>query len=147
MKIAKNEHGFTILELLASLVILSVIVGCLGTLIKIGLRGYEGGSVYSEIQENCRTGTEMIIADVKKCREITAVDNGSLTLMTQDGAAIRYYTYGNVLYRSINGTPNPTAMQVSVFRVQELYPDMLEISLITTAANHSYEITTRAAKR
>lgn len=147
MRIKGNENGFTILELLASLVIISMIVLLLSSLVKIGMRSYEGGNSFTEMQENCRNGVEMMNMDIRKCRELVSVNNRSLVIRSLNGDEIRYYTNSHILYRSINGTANPAAMGITDFRIEEVFPDEIQIALQASDGARAYHLTTRVNKR
>lgn len=142
----EQGNGYTLLEVVAVLGLIGVLFLALSTLTLNGIHLYEQTNIVTEIQENARIGVDFMVRDIKTCQEIVEVRPDSITITGANGSSIRYYVSSQNLYRSIQGTSNPVAMKIISFSIQEVFPEELEMVLITGEEDYHYQLTTRVRK-
>jgi Tfp pilus assembly protein PilW len=138
--------GYTLLELVAALALTGFMIALLGGMFWSSVRSFEAGDQRTEVQESARTGMAMMVADIKSSRSITTITPHTIVLVSADNSALSFYQSGEVLYRSINSTPNPVCMKVASFDVEEVFPNQVRLRLVTQVHNHSCVLATRVNK-
>ncbi|NLV17291.1 MAG: hypothetical protein GXY50_08810 [Syntrophomonadaceae bacterium] len=132
---------------MAALAISTVIIGAMGGLLINGSQAYGRVDRYSELQENGRTGMEMIARDFKSSRQVVRISDREISIIGAEGASVIYRVSNGTLYRAVPGTSNPVCMQVEEFRVEEVFPDLLKVKLITENHGDRYILQTQVMRR
>jgi len=105
---AKQEAGYTLIELVLTIVLVGIIAAIVGTLLLQGTQALVAEDVRSNITSEARLAIERMIREIRTIRSPTDADIPSwtvsdLSFVDLDGAAIAYAVGGGTLTR--NGVP------------------------------------------
>jgi type II secretory pathway component PulJ len=139
-----NQKGFTILEAVMSLTILSfLLLGVYGVL-HTGNIVYTKDSYLLEMQQQARSAMDRIVRDIREGSSpvITTINSSvdTLTFNTPSSTGAQYYLSGATLMRrpSTNGAAAPVASNISLLKFTDSSP-VLEIR--TQASKSLYDNT------
>ena len=77
--LSKNDAGFTLVELLASLAILSLIIGLIGSVTMFGIKQYDKQTFEAEQANDCSYALTVLSKEIRSAKSVT-VANGSITV-------------------------------------------------------------------
>lgn len=75
----KNENGFTLVELLASLAILSMIISLIGSVTMFGIKQYDNQTFEAEQANDYSYALTVLSKEIRSAKSVT-VANGSITV-------------------------------------------------------------------
>lgn len=107
--ITKNPHGFTLIELIVSLGLLSIILTAAFTIFSAAEKAYkwEDDRIYA--QQNVRQAYMWLSTAIRQARNVEVVSENEIKITTADGEQIRFYFQNGVLYRRRKTGTNPVA--------------------------------------
>ena len=77
--LSKNDAGFTLVELLASLAILSLIIGLIGSVTMFGIKQYDKQTFEAEQANDYSYALTVLSKEIRSAKSVT-VANGSITV-------------------------------------------------------------------
>ncbi len=77
--LSKNDAGFTLVELLASLAILSLIIGLIGSVTMFGIKQYDNQTFEAEQANDYSYALTVLSKEIRSAKSVT-VANGSITV-------------------------------------------------------------------
>ncbi|WP_296971144.1 prepilin-type N-terminal cleavage/methylation domain-containing protein [Tepidanaerobacter sp. EBM-38] len=105
----KRKNGFTLIELILSLGLLSLILTTSFNLYDAGQKSYENENNKIFAQQNARQAFLWLSTSVKQARSVEVISENSIKIVTSDGEKLIYYFENGVLYRQKNNGTNPIA--------------------------------------
>lgn len=102
-----GQAGFTLVEMVITIVVIGIIAGISAMLILQAMRGYSDQDVRADLTNQARLAIERMAREIREARDCTATDittmaPGTLAFVDNTGTAITYTTSGTDLTR--NGT-------------------------------------------
>jgi len=114
-KVIKNKNGFSLIELMVVLVILSIIILGLVAMFGGGVRSWISGDNQLRSQREARLAMDMMVKEIRLGKSVTGTsDHHSITVVIPALGSDSAYnvtfswsgTDGDPLQRVVNGTPN-----------------------------------------
>lgn len=116
-----NQAGFTLAELLIFMLLTGILLSGIVTLLSTSVITTKRGNSLVEVQQTARAATDAIARELRYAQAGTIVigngsgevtDNKSITFVTDQAGAVRYYQDGNgVLRRNSGGGGQPVTGQ------------------------------------
>jgi prepilin-type N-terminal cleavage/methylation domain-containing protein len=108
----RREAGFTLIELIVTIVVMGIISGVAALLILQGLNAFIAEDVRASLTNDGRLAIERMAREIRTIRSRTAADiptmlGGTLSFVDLDGNPITYTSGGGTVTR--NGTPLASA--------------------------------------
>ncbi|AEE91561.1 conserved protein of unknown function [Tepidanaerobacter acetatoxydans Re1] len=105
----KHTNGFTLIELILALGLLSLIMTTSFTIYSAGQKTYEYENSKIFVQQNARQAFLWLSTSIKQARSVEVMSENSIKTVAGDGETIIYYFKNGVLYREKNNGINPIA--------------------------------------
>lgn len=107
MNAMRRQAGFTLIEMVITIVVIGIIAGISAMLILQAMRGYSDQDVRADLTNQARLAIERMAREIREIRDCTATDIptmavGTIAFVDNAGNAIAYTTSGTDLTR--NGT-------------------------------------------
>jgi len=105
----KNSQGFTLIELIISLGLVSLILTTAFTIFSAGQKAYkrEGDRLYA--QQNARQAFLWLSTSLRQARNVEVISENEIKITTGAREEITFYFQNGVLYRRKNNGTNPVA--------------------------------------
>ncbi|MDD4569449.1 MAG: prepilin-type N-terminal cleavage/methylation domain-containing protein [Tepidanaerobacteraceae bacterium] len=140
----KTQKGFTLIELILSIGLLSLILTTTFTLYSAEKKTYERENQRLFVQQNTRQALLWLSTSIKQAKNVQVKSERRIETITSYGDVISYYFEKGVLYRNKNNVSNPIA-QISFLRFsQPKNKGFVEIIISTEANDSDMEIRTKA---
>jgi prepilin-type N-terminal cleavage/methylation domain-containing protein len=112
-KIFINQSGFTFIELLAALTILSVVLGSIAMFYFPSLKFWGKGNETIELQQHGRIAMNRMVRELRQAKEVFIPNNfaDEITFTTLNEEQFRFYLSGNQLLRSKGNNPLASYVQ------------------------------------
>jgi prepilin-type N-terminal cleavage/methylation domain-containing protein len=108
VRLARDQRGFTLTELLIVIAILGMMLAGLVTVQMQGQQSYLIGSHRVEAQQNGRIALELMVRELRSATSVTLIPSATdLTFVDENGNTIRYSLSGAVLNRTTGGVTTP----------------------------------------
>jgi len=129
-RINKNEHGFTLVEMLVSISIFTVIMAGMLSFLWGASNHWNTAKNSAEITENARIGLNRMTREIKQANAVTAAQPDRITISADFGTGAEQITYGytpgengetGVVWRSSSVSPTETTMINDVQNMQFVY--------------------------
>ncbi len=141
--LSKNDAGFTLVELLASLAILSLIIGLIGSVTMFGIKQYDNQTFEAEQANDYSYALTVLSKEIRSAKSVT-VANGSITV---DG--VIYAQTGTQLIKTAEDSSQevladylPTdGFKVSEFKVSEIETNNIIAITIKNNGSKTYQTT------
>ncbi len=118
VKLARDQRGFTLTELLVVIAVLGMMLAGLVTVQMQGQQAYLIGSHRVEAQQNGRIALELMVRELRSAASVTAISSATdLTFVDENGITIRYWLSGAVINRSSPGVTTPLIGGVVAFNL------------------------------
>ena len=116
--LARDQHGFSLAELLIVIAILGLMLAGIVTVQMQGQKTYLIGAHRVEAQQNGRVALELMIRELRSAQSVTAIPNAtSMTFVDGNGSTIQYQLAGAVINRVIGGVSTPLIGGVVTFNL------------------------------
>ena len=114
----RREAGFTLIEMVITIVVIGIIAGISAMLILQAMRGYSDQDVRADLTNQARLAMERMAREIREVRDCTATDiptmaGGTISFVDNTGTAITYTTSGTDLTR--NGTALASSVSGLIF--------------------------------
>ncbi len=141
--LSKNDAGFTLVELLASLAILSLIIGLIGSVTMFGIKQYDNQTFEAEQANDYSYALTVLSKEIRSAKSVT-VAKGSITV---DG--VIYAQTGTQLIKTAEDSSQevladylPTdGFKVSEFKVSEIETNNIIAITIKNSESKTYQTT------
>lgn len=141
--LSKNDAGFTLVELLASLAILSLIIGLIGSVTMFGIKQYDKQTFEAEQANDYSYALTVLSKEIRSAESVTIAE-GSITV---DG--IVYAQSGTQLIKTAEDSSQevladylPTdGFKVSEFKVSEIETNNIIAITIKNSESKTYQTT------
>ncbi|HHY70203.1 MAG TPA: prepilin-type cleavage/methylation domain-containing protein [Thermoanaerobacterales bacterium] len=127
----KNIKGFTLIELILSLGLLSLVLITAFTLYSAGRKAYERENYELFVQQNARQAFLWLSTSVRQAKSVEIISENKIKTITGNREVITYYFENGVLYRRKNTGTNPIAELSQLRFTQPSGKHYVEISLLT----------------
>jgi len=148
----RNEKGLTLIELIITLLIVSLLLGSIYGILQGTLRVWFHGSEKMDIQQNARIAMSTLEREIKRADRVNSNSTGTSLNLTIDGQLIRYHLSGTQLLRATSGGGNnPVAYNLKELRFT-YYPSTTSCSLVEiymkfASQGYEYSITSKVNVR
>jgi prepilin-type N-terminal cleavage/methylation domain-containing protein len=103
-RVARDQRGFSLTELLVVTAVLAVVVGAVILIQQKGQEAYVMGSNRVETQQNARVALELISRELRSATAVTAIPSSTnVTFTDQNGVSVQYQLSGSNLNRTAGG--------------------------------------------
>ena len=144
----RNEKGLTLIELIVTLLIVSLLLGSIYGILQGTLRVWLHGSEKIDIQQNARIAMNTLESEIKRADRVNSSSTSTSLNLTIDGQLVRYHLSGTQLLRATSGGGNnPVAYNLKQLRFT-YYPNVTSSSLVEIymkfeSQGYEYSITSR----
>ena len=144
----RNEKGLTLIELIITLLIVSLLLGSIYGILQGTLRVWLHGSEKIDIQQNARIAMNTLESEIKRADRVNSNSTSTSLNLTIDGQLVRYHLSGTQLLRATSGGGNnPVAYNLKQLRFT-YYPSINSCSLVEIymefeSQGYKYSITSR----
>ena len=126
----KNEKGLTLIELIITLLIVSLLLGSIYGILQGTLRVWLHGSEKMDIQQNARIAMNTLESEIKRADRVNVNSTSTSLNLTIDGQLVRYHLSGTQLLRATGGGGNnPVAYNLKQLQFT-YYPSVNSCSLV-----------------
>lgn len=108
----RNSKGFTLVEIIIAIVIISIIAGIAAMIILQGVRGYSDEEQRSNLHYQARFAVERMAREIRLVRsqpDITTMAANTLQYIDIQGNQMGFQVVGNTIQRAQNATSQPLA--------------------------------------
>ncbi len=140
----KNIKGFTLIELILSLGLLSFVFITAFTLYSAGQKAYERENDRLFAQQNARQAFLWLSTSVKQAKSVEIISENKIKIITSGREVVTYYLENGVLYRKKNTGINPIAELSRLKFTQPEGKHYVEIFLSTKTDSSSIVMETKA---
>ena len=148
----RNEKGLTLIELIVTLLIVSLLLGSIYGILQGTLRVWLHGSEKIDIQQNARIAMNTLESEIKRADRVNANSTATSLNLIIDGQLVRYHLSGTQLLRATSGGGNnPVAYNLKEIRFT-YYPSvnscsLVEIHMRFESQGYEYSTTSRVNVR
>jgi len=96
----KKQRGFTLIELVMTIVIFSIMSAMLGQLLMSSYKTFTNGNAISTMSAQALLGVERMVYDLHNASSITTIAANSFTFADQTGTSYTYALSGAALQRA-----------------------------------------------
>lgn len=136
--LSKNDAGFTLVELLASLAILSLIIGLIGSVTIFGIKQYDKQTFEAEQANDYSYALTVLSKEIRSAESVTVAE-GSITV---DG--IVYAQSGTQLIKTAEGSNKEVLaddLPTAGFKVSEIEKNNIIEIIIKNNESKTYQTT------
>lgn len=138
LNITKNQKGFSIVELMVVVVILSLITLGLVSLFSGGMRSWVSGGSQLEAQRNARQAMDRMVKELRLSERVIISDDDKVKVSIPDltgaggpGYHVTYYLKnGNSVYRKVDSPEGENILIDDVLNLQFTYPKTSRINIL-----------------
>lgn len=138
----KNQRGFTLLELIMALGILSMVLISVFSFYGTGIKAHRRLNNQFHVQQNIRQAILWLSTSIKQARFADIISKEEIQITTGNGEIIRFYLRDGVLYRWKNNGVNPIA-QLKALEFTKARDNTIIVFLSGEAEGYYFEITTK----
>jgi len=118
-RLARNQRGFTLVELLIVIAILGLMMAGLVAVQLQGQTSYLVGAHRVEVQQNTRIALDLIIRELRSAQSVTAIPSAtSITFVDENGATVQYELSGTLINRTTGGVTTPLIGGAQTFNLK-----------------------------
>src|SRR3990170_5276914 len=164
-----NLKGFTLVEIVITIVLIGIISGIAAMIILQGVRAYSDEQSRSDVHYQARLAVERMAREIRTARQQSEIGTAVLGTITGNptnsfiftditGTTITYSLTGTTLNRTVGGSPSPLAQSVTALEFQHYTSAIaltttpacvwvVEINVTDTQGANSLQIRTRVHPR
>lgn len=105
----KNDQGFTLIELMVSITIISIVTTTVFSLYTIAIKAYDRDYSRISLQQNARQAFIRLTNSLRLAKKCDVLSSSKVSITTPKGNIVYYYLEDGVLYREKNGGKNPVS--------------------------------------
>lgn len=109
MATTKNSHGFTLIELIISLGLISLTLTAAFTVFSAGQKAYRREDARLYAQQNVRQAFLWLSTSLRQAKNVEVLSENEIKITNCSGEQITFYFKNGVLYRKKNTGTNPVA--------------------------------------
>ena len=137
MKLLKKSRGFTILEVLIVLVILSVISSSIFALMNVANVNFSVGLGMLDLHQQARQAMEWIVKEARQASLVTITNGSAISINIPSATGIQYYLGSNCLLRQYPaGTIRTIAHNISGLTFSQAN----KMLTVTVTANNTVQL-------
>lgn len=140
----ENIKGFTLIELILSLTLLSLVLITAFSLYTVGQRAYERENDRLFAQQNARQAFLWLSTSVKQAKSVEIISDDEIKTITGGKEVVTYYLENGVLYRKKNTGINPIAELSRLKFTKPQGKDYVEIHLSIETRSEAIVMRTKA---
>lgn len=140
----ETSRGFTLVELILSLGLLSLILTVVFNFFSIGKKTYERESERIFAQQNTRQAVLWLSTAIKQAKSVKIINERKIETIGSRREKTIFYLQNGILYRKRNTGTNPIAELDTLKFIQPQGKQYVEIILSKKADGKKYEIRTKA---
>ncbi|HHT96472.1 MAG TPA: prepilin-type N-terminal cleavage/methylation domain-containing protein, partial [Clostridiales bacterium] len=100
--VVSNEKGFTLIEMVITIAVLSLITGMALSIIISGVRFFQRETIISTNQENTRFVTRTIGKEIRRAKEVNIINDHTIQIIYEDSSEIKFVHIGDKISRIDN---------------------------------------------
>jgi len=145
-----RKQGFVLIELLAALMITTLIISTVSVGFATGQKVVYQNSIVAEMQNSARESMQYLTGEIRASQKILAVSSNSLTLINHNNNKIVYRKGGSTLWRdfyqypasTIKSTSHPLSNQITELHFDSCGNNGVKIRLTTGVSSKSFTLET-----
>ncbi|WP_237661053.1 PilW family protein [Tepidanaerobacter sp. GT38] len=138
----KNSKGFTLIEIIVSLGLLSLILTATFAMVSIAEKAYKREDFRLYAQQNVRQAFLWLSSALRQARIVEVISENEIKITTAAGEQIIFYFQNGVLYRKRNAGTNPIA-ELSDLKFIQSTNDYIEMLLSVSVPFEKLTIKTK----
>jgi len=148
----RDEKGLTLIELIVTMLIISLLLGSIYGILEGTLKLWLHGSELLDIQQNARVAVNTLETEIRRADRVNSNSSSTSLNLTINGQLTRYYLSGTQLLRSVSGEGNnPVAYNIKHL-IFTYYPSVSSCSLVEIymefeSQGHVYKINSKVNVR
>ncbi|AHE68387.1 competence type IV pilus minor pilin ComGF [Legionella oakridgensis] len=95
--------GFTLIEILLVIVLISIVAGIAGMILREGFRSYSAGKPIIAVAGKANIAADNLMREIQSAESLEVVSGSGLTFINQQGQTIVVDLNGTTLRRNVNG--------------------------------------------
>lgn len=143
-----NNKGFSLIEMIMVIVLLSIIAGISAMILLEGIDGWMATAPRKEALGEVRMAMERVLREVREGRRynFTFTNPQDITFRQYSSPSdtnpkvLRYYLSGQNLIRSEGGTPNTLASNITFCNFSVYAPNLIRVRLRATVSGKTVEL-------
>ncbi|HHY05171.1 MAG TPA: prepilin-type N-terminal cleavage/methylation domain-containing protein [Thermoanaerobacterales bacterium] len=139
----KKQRGFTLIELIISLAIMSIVMITAFNMYNAGIREYQYNFEQMELKQNVRQAVSWLSTSIRQAKKIEIISENYITLTFFDGEKVNYYLEKGVLYREKNKGKNPVAYIDALTFYKPIEQNYIKIDISAKISGEVFKITTK----
>lgn len=99
----KRIEGFTLIELVISLLLTTILAGIVGSILNVGFSSYFTGREIIPVAVKVNTALNNLMRELESAESLTSATTTSINFMNEGGESVAISLSGTDLKRSVNG--------------------------------------------
>ena len=146
----KREDGFTLLEIIITLTIMSLVLGAIYTLMLNGISAWKRQETQIDTLQNMRVAMNLLSKEIENGSNLQVIQTTNpprSQLQSGQSGTIKFYLENGIIYRESNGAKNPLAYGIDSLVFEELGNNLVGIEISAMVGNRKYRTYSRVWQR
>ncbi len=139
----KKRKGFTLIELIVSLAIMSIVMITAFNMYNTGIREYQDNLDQMELKQNVRQAMIWLSTSIRQAKKVEVVSENYITLTFFNGEKVNFYLEKGVLYREKNKGKNPVAYIDTLTFYKPIEQKYIKINISAKTSGKVFQTTTK----